>query len=263
MHAFILFLSNMVCLTFVCFIISSKVATIPGQVVIGALFSVREQPTMQTAATRTCGEVREQYGIHRVEAAFQTIDAINKDQKILPNITLGIEIRDSCWYSAIALEQSIEFIRDAMAASEEKAYGASSENSFFNTGVYSEDYHDEHSLTGPTDRILGLFPASPFGNAPQRFNVSTPCPKVTKKAKNIVGVVGPASSTNSIQVQNLLQLFNIPQIGYSATSKELSGKNFFKFFLRVVPSDFHQAQVITSLFAHYNWTYISVIYTDG
>lgn len=65
------------------------------------------------------------------------------------------------------------------------------------------------------------------------------------------------------KVQNLLQLFNIPQIGYSATSKELSGKNFFKFFLRVVPSDHHQAQVVSSLFRYYNWTYISVVYTDG
>lgn len=254
-------------------------ATIPGQLVIGALFSIREQPTLRAAQTRTCGEVREQYGIHRVEAAFQTIDRINNDLNILPNITLGIEIRDSCWYSAIALEQSIEFIRDAMAASEEKAYGSSSSSGsshpFFGPGfVYN--VNDDGSFdsepfipfgsseTDPdkTPRILGLFPASPFGG-PQKFNVSTPCPKATKKAKNIVGVVGPASSTNTIQVQNLLQLFNIPQIGYSATSKELSGKNFFKFFLRVVPSDHHQAQVVSTLFRYYNWTYISVVYTDG
>ena len=229
---------------------------------IGALFSIREQPTMRTAAARTCGEVREQYGIHRVEAAFQTIDAINRDPNILPNISLGIEIRDSCWYSAIALEQSIEFIRDAMAASEEKAF-ASNTNTFFLNSPSGHSFDDpDHDHLLRTERILGLFPASPFAGAP-RFNVSTPCPKATKKAKNIVGVIGPASSTNSIQVQNLLQLFNIPQIGYSATSKELSGKNFFKFFLRVVPSDFHQAQVMTSLFRYYNWTYISVIYTDG
>lgn len=227
-----------------------QVATIPGQLVIGALFSIREQPTLRAAQTRTCGEVREQYGIHRVEAAFQTIDTINNDATILPNITLGIEIRDSCWYSAIALEQSIEFIRDAMAASEEKAYSSSvmSSSSFFgpapnypilngfdpygnfpmdnhnnnhnqNSNQFFNNNHDdvlsdinndnnnfEHNhkqqtnlKTDKTQRILGLFPASPFGS-PQRFNVSTPCPKATKKAKNIVAVVGPASSTNTIQV---------------------------------------------------------------
>ena len=173
---------------------------------IGALFSIREQPTQRAAQTRTCGEVREQYGIHRVEAAFQTINAINKNPDILPNITLGIEIRDSCWYSTIALEQSIEFIRDAMAASEEKALASSSSsNLFFGTSngqthnAYDIDNHHQMDMQGQTQRILGLFPALPFGS-PQRFNVSTPCPKVSKKAKNIVGVIGPASSTNSIQV---------------------------------------------------------------
>ena len=160
--------------------------------------SIREQPTMRTAASRTCGEVREQYGIHRVEAAFQTIDAINKDPKILPNISLGIEIRDSCWYSAIALEQSIEFIRDAMAASEEKAFAANSHLPFFPS--MPEDDISVPSLAEPPVSILGMFPPSPFANQNFPVNISTPCPKTTKKAKNIVGVVGPASSTNSIQV---------------------------------------------------------------
>lgn len=237
-------------------------ATEHGQLVIGALFSIREQPTQRAAQTRTCGEVREQYGIHRVEAAMMTIDQINRDPNILPNITLGIEIRDSCWYSAIALEQSIEFIRDAMAASEEKAIGTNKEGG---TLLYDEE---DLSLNMPAstsvagDRILGLFPSSPFTSM-THFNVTTPCPKAVKKAKNIVGVIGPASSTNCIQVQNLLQLFNIPQIGYSSTTKDLSRKDYYKFFLRVVPSDHHQAQVITRLFLHFNWTYVQVLYTDG
>lgn len=42
--------------------------------------------------------------------------------------------------------------------------------------------------------------------------------------KPIVGLIGPGSSSVAIQVQNLLQLFNIPQIAYSATSMDLSDK---------------------------------------
>ncbi|KAK8726660.1 hypothetical protein OTU49_009979, partial [Cherax quadricarinatus] len=72
-------------------------------------------PKQKSAFTLTCGEIREQYGIQRVEAAFMAIDKINEDPRLLPNITLGVEIRDSCWYSSIALEQSIEFIRDSLA----------------------------------------------------------------------------------------------------------------------------------------------------
>lgn len=65
------------------------------------------------------------------------------------------------------------------------------------------------------------------------------------------------------QVQNLLQLFNMPQVGYSATSRDLSNKNFFKYFLRVVPSDKLQAQVMIDLMLAHNWTYITVAYTEG
>ncbi|CAG2118463.1 unnamed protein product, partial [Medioppia subpectinata] len=76
------------------------------------------------------------------------------------------------------------------------------------------------------------------------LNASANCPRTFKKAKNIVGVIGPASSTVTIQVQNLLQLFNIPQVGYSATSRDLSIKSYYKYFLRVVPSDLLQARVM-------------------
>lgn len=42
---------------------------------------------------RKCGAVREQYGIQRVEAMMHTLDRINADPMILPNISLGCEIR--------------------------------------------------------------------------------------------------------------------------------------------------------------------------
>jgi ABC-type branched-subunit amino acid transport system substrate-binding protein len=78
-----------------------------------------------------------------------------------------------------------------------------------------------------------------------------------------VGVIGPASSSVAIQVQNLLQLFQIPQIGYSTTSKDLSDKSRFSYFLRVVPSDYYQAQVMVDIVRKYNWTYVSAVNTDG
>ncbi|XP_069186198.1 uncharacterized protein [Procambarus clarkii] len=194
-----------------------KTALVEGDILIGALFSVHHQPKQKSAFTLTCGEIREQYGIQRVEAAFMTIDKINNDSQLLPNITLGVEIRDSCWYSSIALEQSIEFIRDSLA--------------------------------------------SPIGstNSTQRPDAC----KSTTTSKRLVGVVGPGSSDVTIQVQNLLQLFGIPQVGYSATSRDLSDKSRFSYFMRVVPSDYYQAQVMVDIVRHYNWTYVSAVHTDG
>ena len=42
-----------------------------------------------------------------MEAVFLAIDEINNNSALLPGVTLGVEVRDSCWYSSIALEQSI------------------------------------------------------------------------------------------------------------------------------------------------------------
>ncbi|NWV38964.1 GRM5 protein, partial [Grantiella picta] len=194
------------------------VAHMPGDIIIGALFSVHHQPTVDKVHERKCGEVREQYGIQRVEAMLHTLDRINLDPTLLPNITLGCEIRDSCWHSAVALEQSIEFIRDSLISSEE-----------------------EEGMVKCVDGSSSSF----------------------RSKKPIVGVIGPGSSSVAIQVQNLLQLFNIPQIAYSATSMDLSDKTLFKYFMRVVPSDAQQAKAMVDIVKRYNWTYVSAVHTEG
>ncbi|PKK23390.1 glutamate receptor, metabotropic 5 [Columba livia] len=194
------------------------VAHMPGDIIIGALFSVHHQPTVDKVHERKCGEVREQYGIQRVEAMLHTLDRINLDPTLLPNITLGCEIRDSCWHSAVALEQSIEFIRDSLISSEE-----------------------EEGMVKCVDGSSSSFHSK----------------------KPIVGVIGPGSSSVAIQVQNLLQLFNIPQIAYSATSMDLSDKTLFKYFMRVVPSDAQQARAMVDIVKRYNWTYVSAVHTEG
>ncbi|XP_003219390.2 metabotropic glutamate receptor 5 isoform X2 [Anolis carolinensis] len=194
------------------------VAHMPGDIIIGALFSVHHQPSVDKVHERKCGEVREQYGIQRVEAMLHTLDRINQNQTLLPNITLGCEIRDSCWHSAVALEQSIEFIRDSLISAEE-----------------------EQGLMKCVDGSSSSFHSK----------------------KPIVGVIGPGSSSVAIQVQNLLQLFNIPQIAYSATSMDLSDKTLFKYFMRVVPSDAQQARAMVDIVKRYNWTYVSAVHTEG
>lgn len=178
------------------------VAVINGDLVLGALFPVHHAPSPKQAQKRICGEVREQYGIQRVEAAFKTVDEINERKEILPNMKLGIEIRDSCWNSPIALEQSIEFIRDAMAANEERPE------------MISTNSHGLPSIssTGPDHfSPLSVFMKTALSNEENMalngglakgFNVSM-CPRQPhKKVKNIVGVIGPASSSVTIQVIN-------------------------------------------------------------
>ncbi|XP_059166231.1 metabotropic glutamate receptor 5-like [Physella acuta] len=200
-----------------------------GDAIIGALFPLHEIPSQESTYNRKCGNIREHYGIQRVEAFIMTIEKINNDSSILPNVTLGWDIRDSCWYSAIALENSIDFIKDAIASQSKKNQ---------NSGGTGTESTAESS------------------------NGSSPC-KDSNIMKPIVGLIGPGSSESTIQVQNLLQIFNIPQIGYSATTMDLSDKRHYKYFLRVVPPDNYQARAIVDLVVSFNWTYISTVHTDG
>ncbi len=55
-----------------------KVAYIEGDFVIGALFPVHEKPISGHGKAIICGDVREQYGIQRVEAALWVIQEINR-----------------------------------------------------------------------------------------------------------------------------------------------------------------------------------------
>ncbi|XP_057694054.1 metabotropic glutamate receptor 5b [Corythoichthys intestinalis] len=208
------------------------VAHIPGDIIIGALFSVHHQPPADKVHERKCGAVREQYGIQRVEAMMHTLDRINADPHILPNITLGCEIRDSCWHSAVALEQSIEFIRDSLVSSDE-----------------AEEWGGGNPWGG--------------GGGGAAMKCADPSATPMRGKKPIVGLIGPGSSSVAIQVQNLLQLFNIPQIAYSATSMDLSDKSLYKYFMRVVPSDAQQARAMVDIVKRYNWSYVSAINTEG
>lgn len=128
---------------------------------------------------------------------------------------MGVEVRDSCWYAPIALQQTIELIRESITP-----------------------YPGKKTLTSPQ------------------------CPNnLTMTESPLIGIAGPASSSIALQVQNLLQLFSIPQIGYSTTSKDLSDKARFSTFMRVVPSDYYQAQVMIDIVKFNNWTYIHTVHT--
>ena len=77
-----------------------------------------------------------------------------------------------------------------------------------------------------------------------------------------IGVVGAALSSVSAPVASLLRLFKLPQISPSSTAESLSNKEQFDFFFRTVPPDSGQVQVMYNLVKLFNWTYVSIIYTD-
>lgn len=80
-----------------------------GDIILGGIFPMHEHNPDEP--DYPCGAVKEEKGIQRVEAMMFAIDSINNDETLLPNVTLGALIIDSCSSDTYALEQSMEFVR--------------------------------------------------------------------------------------------------------------------------------------------------------
>ncbi|KAK7145145.1 hypothetical protein R3I94_011291 [Phoxinus phoxinus] len=80
---------------------------IDGDIALGGLFPVHARGH----EGKPCGELKKEKGIHRLEAMLFALDRINNDHELLPNITLGARILDTCSRDTHALEQSLTFVQ--------------------------------------------------------------------------------------------------------------------------------------------------------
>ncbi|XP_035236978.1 glutamate receptor, metabotropic 6a [Anguilla anguilla] len=80
---------------------------IEGDITLGGLFPVHSRGPPGVP----CGEIKKEKGIHRMEAMLYALDQINSDPEVLPNITLGARILDTCSRDTYALEQSLTFVQ--------------------------------------------------------------------------------------------------------------------------------------------------------
>ncbi|XP_028402405.1 metabotropic glutamate receptor 3-like [Dendronephthya gigantea] len=84
----------------------------------------------------------------------------------------------------------------------------------------------------------------------------------TENERQVVGVIGPGYSSEAVHITPFLNLFEIPLISYSATSPVLSDKKKYEYFSRTATSDMFQIPAIIDLLVLFNWTYVSVLYSD-
>ncbi len=134
-----------------------------------------------------CGEIKKERGIQRLEAMLYAIDLINADPKLLPGIRLGTRIFDTCDRDTIALERSIEFVSDHFL-------------------LNSENIVDDFVCDAGTgvDTLVSLARNSSrsSGYSPRKLRSKI-------QRRKVVGVIGAASSSVSVQVANLLRLFQV------------------------------------------------------
>jgi hypothetical protein len=113
------------------------------------------------------------------------IDLINNSTTLLPGIKLGARIFDTCDRDTIALEKCVNFIGDYYV-------------------LNNENLADDFVCDSSDER------SNPYGAKSKQSGGLKPRKKqdIIYKRK-VVGVIGAASSSVSIQVANLLRLFQV------------------------------------------------------
>lgn len=180
-----------------------------GDIMLGGIF-----PLHLVKNSDSCSDLRSNMLILS-EAMIYAVDEITKDGKILQNVSLGYDIRDTC-------------------GNEQQGVSIASDFVYENTLKFD-----------------------------QRFAVTNSClADVTVPTKQpVMAVIGGMDSRVSVNVANVLQVDDVPQISYGATSAELATAEFTSFF-RTVPADTFQSRAMAEFIAHYQWTCVAVIGVD-
>ena len=79
-----------------------------GDIILGGLFAVHS--FVPGSDGGECTDVIWDKGIETLEAMLYAIDTINSDTDLLPNITLGYDIRDTCQSEKIGLDESADMV---------------------------------------------------------------------------------------------------------------------------------------------------------
>lgn len=176
--------------------------TIAGNMTLGGLFALHFP-----GETGPCSELSSLRAIQELEAFLFSVDQINANKSLLPNITLGVKAFDTCGDATTALNSAVKEF------------------------VLGSKWHSSDE-------------------------------KCVKHEQPVAGVIGPGYSYEAVHITPFLNLFEIPLISYSATSPDLSDKKKYNYFSRTAPSDVFQVPAIIDLLVHFNWTYVSILYTD-
>ena len=76
--------------------------------VLGFLIPIHDSATNSSGGQ--CGDVLTDQGVQRVDTILYVLDCINSNPDLLPNLTLGYDIRDTCYSQNIALDEALDIL---------------------------------------------------------------------------------------------------------------------------------------------------------
>ncbi|XP_072037386.1 metabotropic glutamate receptor 3-like [Amphiura filiformis] len=164
-----------------------------------------------------------------------TIERVNANITLLPNISIGFDIYDSCSYDAVALQASLQMVPLVVSTS---VSVVSRSGSVVTTSA---------SVVNTSASVAGT---------------STFVCNVSEEAPAVIGMVGAQRSSSTMQAALVLGRYQIPQVSFLSTSDELSNVDRYPYFLRTVAPDRFQVRVMIDILRHFGWKYVSFLNSD-
>uniref|UniRef100_A0A1X7TYM0 G-protein coupled receptors family 3 profile domain-containing protein n=1 Tax=Amphimedon queenslandica TaxID=400682 RepID=A0A1X7TYM0_AMPQE len=194
-------------------------------IILGGLFTIHNDA--EGSAGAKCGERVWGHGIELLEAMFYALDSINSDPDLLPNITLGYDIRDTCQSDNIALDESVNLV-------------------FTNTDAESGtcrplDASDNDSIQIPVAATIGplesfiSIPVASFFRLFQMSQVSYGSTSTELNNRNQYGYFFRTIPTNNAGVQAMIDIMLYYEWDHVSIihSDDLFGSSFNRDFLLV------------------------------
>ena len=181
-----------------------------GTLIFAGLFPIHYAP-QNNSTSKYCRGKFNIRGFEEALAMLYALEQINNDWKILPGITIGADIKDTCSSVDFAIRKCLNFsfvkknMKDMMCA---------------RTRDLSE--HDPRT----------------------------------------VAIVGLGSTDVAMAVANFAGLFYVPVVSYSSSSRLLSNRIRFKYFLRTISSDTLMARAVIDFLRELKWNFVHVLYSD-
>lgn len=135
-----------------------------GDIIIGGLIPVHFTPsTAQHENMANCTGAFHVRGYRGVQAMIYAVESINNNSKLLPNISLGVDIKDSCGSVDHSIMQclSFDFIRSIFVASDSELCSSEREarlkNQSLDTANATLYYGNKNSRHSPKGGKICIF----------------------------------------------------------------------------------------------------------
>ncbi|CAL8373975.1 unnamed protein product [Gadus morhua 'NCC'] len=238
-----------------------------GDVIIGGLFPVHylvpnSQNTYNSKPQNLPCNGFDDRAFRWMMTMIFAVEEINRNPALLPGVTLGYHIMDSCDHIHTSLNALLSLLTHSTNRQNTLGEDRKNVNNFekmrnmkkMSRTIANGGNKEWENLYFPDDDRMSM-----RGNV--TITKSTTDSGTCLTGSPITAVIGLASSSPTGAIAHILGPFSIPLVSYFATCVCLTDKHTYPSFLRTVPSDLFQVRGLVELVKFFGWNWVGTVGT--